>query len=549
MRRVIDTCRVERRLDAYLDLISMIFGRLDDFRDELAIVNDYLAEAKRQKNISKEGNARINKLYLLSDNNLYDSLVAQLPDNLDFFKRHEMWDNYFNGWSVTMRMYVQKNQYEMALAEAKAMYKAAQEIGNDSGLGVTARCVGEVYQTMGRHDQAEVYMREAVEYSRKSGHMLALINSYFILCQTLMAQNKYPEALAIADEYAEAIDSYHAFLQTRYDDPDSFSSQSRFYCYLVYATGYLETGDLAKGEEYLKKAEKLSAAYSEYFRLGSVIVRARFEELKGEYDKALENFNEGYRIQLEMGDRMDAMQTREIIARVHFTKGDYREAGAIYKELLVQKDSLRNMKFGAQLDELRIIYEVDKIMAEKERTVIYLTAAFIVCLLLILILGGWIFYSRALASKNRGLVRQIQEQDRLRKELKVIESRTHDPASEPAETNDPGQKLFRRLEEYLAATGCFKNGDLDRKELVSALSTNEKYLYNAVKGATGLTLLEYINKLRLEEAKQMLETQPSLTIDAILYECGFNAPRTFYRLFREHYDMSPKEYRNGLSRA
>jgi AraC-like DNA-binding protein len=54
--------------------------------------------------------------------------------------------------------------------------------------------------------------------------------------------------------------------------------------------------------------------------------------------------------------------------------------------------------------------------------------------------------------------------------------------------------------------------------------------------------MEYAHFLKLEEARKILDKHHELSIEAIAEECGLST-RTFYRLFKEHYKMSPAEYR------
>ena len=60
--------------------------------------------------------------------------------------------------------------------------------------------------------------------------------------------------------------------------------------------------------------------------------------------------------------------------------------------------------------------------------------------------------------------------------------------------------------------------------------------------ATGMTPLEYVHALRLEEAKQMLETS-EISIEAIANEVGYEDTSFFGRLFRRKVGVSPGEYR------
>jgi transcriptional regulator GlxA family with amidase domain len=60
--------------------------------------------------------------------------------------------------------------------------------------------------------------------------------------------------------------------------------------------------------------------------------------------------------------------------------------------------------------------------------------------------------------------------------------------------------------------------------------------------ATGMTPLDYVHALRLEEAKQMLETG-DLSVEAIANEVGYEDTGFFGRLFRRKVGMTPAHYR------
>jgi transcriptional regulator GlxA family with amidase domain len=64
--------------------------------------------------------------------------------------------------------------------------------------------------------------------------------------------------------------------------------------------------------------------------------------------------------------------------------------------------------------------------------------------------------------------------------------------------------------------------------------------------ATGFTPLEYVHALRVEEAKQLLETT-DLSIDAVAGEVGYEDSSFFRRLFRRRVGLSPQAYRLRFS--
>jgi transcriptional regulator GlxA family with amidase domain len=65
--------------------------------------------------------------------------------------------------------------------------------------------------------------------------------------------------------------------------------------------------------------------------------------------------------------------------------------------------------------------------------------------------------------------------------------------------------------------------------------------------ATGYAPLDYVQSLRIEEAKQMLETS-DLAIDAIAAEVGYAEPAAFRRMFKRATSIAPLQYRQRFRR-
>jgi transcriptional regulator GlxA family with amidase domain len=64
--------------------------------------------------------------------------------------------------------------------------------------------------------------------------------------------------------------------------------------------------------------------------------------------------------------------------------------------------------------------------------------------------------------------------------------------------------------------------------------------------ATGMSPLEYVHRLRIEEAKQMLETADA-PLEDVAAEVGYQDPSFFSRLFRRRVGMTPAHYRRRFS--
>ena len=57
---------------------------------------------------------------------------------------------------------------------------------------------------------------------------------------------------------------------------------------------------------------------------------------------------------------------------------------------------------------------------------------------------------------------------------------------------------------------------------------------------------KYVNKTRLNHAAVYLETT-DIPITQLCFDCGFDSQRTFNRVFKEEYRLTPREYRNRIN--
>lgn len=78
--------------------------------------------------------------------------------------------------------------------------------------------------------------------------------------------------------------------------------------------------------------------------------------------------------------------------------------------------------------------------------------------------------------------------------------------------------------------------------VVSAIGVPERTLKRRFKAATGSTIIAYIQNLRIEEAKRLLETTDE-PFEEISTTVGYENPAFFRRLFRRYTGLTPGQYR------
>jgi AraC-like DNA-binding protein/ligand-binding sensor protein len=84
------------------------------------------------------------------------------------------------------------------------------------------------------------------------------------------------------------------------------------------------------------------------------------------------------------------------------------------------------------------------------------------------------------------------------------------------------------------------------KDVATYCYCSESYINHSFKKRVGLNINTYINKVRIENAKQrLMETQDTMT--AIAMDLGFNDPNYFSRIFTRLIGYSPSEFRRRYS--
>ncbi len=86
--------------------------------------------------------------------------------------------------------------------------------------------------------------------------------------------------------------------------------------------------------------------------------------------------------------------------------------------------------------------------------------------------------------------------------------------------------------------------DLNQKSVAQMFYVSRSYLSKIFKAKTGRGFNEYLNKIRIEQAKACLKTT-ALPVTEIAFNCGFNDSNYFSKIFKKTEGVSPLNYRNG----
>lgn len=101
------------------------------------------------------------------------------------------------------------------------------------------------------------------------------------------------------------------------------------------------------------------------------------------------------------------------------------------------------------------------------------------------------------------------------------------------------QKVVTRIDSDLTA-------DLSLKTQAQLLNVNASYLSTLFKKETGMTLTDYVNKKRMDNAVFLLNST-NMQIQNIAQYCGIPDVNYFTKIFKKYIGKTPKEYRGEIS--
>ena len=548
LRTAIARSAGKEKLDNQLKLSLLYFPEMADDKKMdtlLTLLREMYDEAVRQGDIEKQGASLANTLIALFNKGNYDEIIRLAPDYMKKTDKPEAERFHYIIFNTYFKAYLAKGDDNTALAEAQQMYDRAQKNNDKYGMATALFCMSDMYGRQERCDEQEKYLRQSIDLWKTLGDKTLgkLTEACFQLCMSLRGQQRYDEALITAAEFEKTVSRYEEYTKAE-------QLTSRHNLYTAYMMIYMDKKDFDRAEIYCNKIDNIPFGRESEFLV--VKARAQIFNARKQYDKAL-----------QMTD--SAMTFTVTAAEQNIVRGikmqilaDMRGAGDVYNlanEYLKVQDSIHTATYNKNLDELRTQYEVDKITAQKERNRNYFLFALGGCILLLLVLAIWIYYSRQIERKNRTLAQQIKaltahqeasDNEMLAKTSFITEGKREENAEDGVYPESRMDKLCIAIRDALLKNKIYRNSALTRDMLVERLGTNRELFVKAFQYCFAISFTDYINNLRLKDAVTLLE-QSDLSVEEISEKIGFGTVRTFQRQFLAKHNLTPQNYRKMVN--
>ena len=543
LKQVLTTQDGIEMLTTYGRLIRICFetNNTDQALDTLLIYYDaYDKEARKQDQLKVQGYIRSSRLNALINRNKYEDVIKRAYSDLDFLYQNKLWEHYFEVYQSLIECYVKEQRYGKALSEAKTCYEISQTIKNtEEDLSSAIYPIAFLSKTLNRHSDAEVYFKEIIDNQREKEVSNIVLYSFLDLGHVLIEQKKYDETIEMSKSWAKALEKYR---------PGQANTGAKYMYYSFLAYLYVRMEQFDKVEYYCNVSEEYMPG-DRY--LGDMLFyRSLVFESKKNYDKAIELCDQAYKLTAQSNPPF-ASDMLNAKARMLDKAGRCSEIYPLFDRIEAVRDSLKLITINAQLDELRTVYEVDKHIAEKEEVRSFMYFAIVGCILLLIILGIWVYYNHQIAKKNKALAKQIKElKTQQEKEETELLNRTIFEREDIVDDLCPERRkdqLCIAIRDILLREKRYRDPSITRNHLIEDLGTNKELFVDAFQYCFGMSFPEYLNVLRLKDAIALLD-ESDLTIQEIAEKVGFGTVRTFQRQFQSKYNMSPKDYRKAASK-
>ncbi|MBQ8968602.1 MAG: helix-turn-helix domain-containing protein [Bacteroidaceae bacterium] len=106
----------------------------------------------------------------------------------------------------------------------------------------------------------------------------------------------------------------------------------------------------------------------------------------------------------------------------------------------------------------------------------------------------------------------------------------------------PTQTLIQRIRGVVETERLFLNAELKVSDVAARLGTNTRYVADCLKSEGEGSFPQYISRLRVEYAQQLIRRNPDKKMATVCIESGFVNEVSFFRTFKAFTGMTPKEW-------
>lgn len=441
-------------------------------------------------------------------------------------------------------------EYGKSLALAKEILAFVGEGTNHRTLSIKCRALAQMADCeseLNHISEAERLFQQSIDIMLESTHHTSRFSDIDPLFYSLLSLNDLYLDNNMADRSLPLMAKMDTAMNRLIQCPDNADwvvQKRRNNLTISKAMAYAANGQQEQAEALFREHQQFQG-----LDVADKTAEGLYLTIMGRYDEALRLFDETDSIVRSSGDFVNDSYVKTLLVHKYDAlqkAGRTAEALAMSNHIRQLTDSVRLLERQTDVEQLQEIKLQEEDIIRKQQSLtthrIVLIATVVLLLMAVYIIWRIHRYNRQLAEKNRSLYEQIQQ----REQVEAEEQRKLQ--AQPEEILSQNQQLYRRLCELMKQSDVYTDADTNHETLARLLGTNYQYVYAALRECADTTPADFLNLHRIRHAAKLLSTTDD-PVGLIIEMSGITNRSTFNRLFREHYSMSPSEYRKAAKQS
>lgn len=422
------------------------------------------------------------------------------------------------------------------------VFNYSEKHNNDMLKGNMLFMEGLLYRKINSLDKSYEYLNRSIEILNKKpeiGTLLRISQIEGVLCDIYITDGKYNEAWKEARRR-------EALLSDLRSKGECLALVDRQEAYLYSRLAYLSQrqGRYIVANEYYQKF--LTTDFSKT-NLGLLEINDYLLEL-GNYQDVIDN-NKRFFLDVDMDDVVSVIYQRALrqSATAYEGIGNYEWAYGALEKLSEIKERHRlaiNRQFVLDRENTAEILRYKQDLQRVENDLIKrhnLLVFFILITVLLLVLFILVLYDhKRLNSRNKKITSLLVE-------LREAKEESEQYHMDNIDSLPQDYRLFLKFDEKVRNERLYLNYQMQRDDFARLMGVDRNRFASIIKEYTGGgNLNAYLNDMRLEHSIYLLKNHPEMSIQEVGEASALPSSTTFYRLFKEKYDISPKVFREQL---
>jgi len=465
---------------------------------------------------------------------------------------------------------IRMSRYDVALDEALGLVKRARRLGDDVMLAEADMQVATIYAAQHLYNGSQEYADLAYNRLKDGNSNRELLAMSSVLSQSLdncIGSKQFASAEKVIGEWASNLSK----LRGKKDIDEGTLLEQEVAYFAKSALVYQMEGNTAK-------AADAYATYSSYdfSKVGRQDEATPYLILLGKYDEALENMPTllSYGIDtVRMGYYNNLLDR----ARIAYHKGEVEHAVDYHLRADAIKDSINIRNIMAATIEAEGQMGLDhqsETINKHQKTIrsqqIILGIAALLFILVMALVPMLLYTLKSVKKRNELLAKQVDDQIAYTQKLAMVRSELDQantkvemyekdaehsgqaplaeeaPGSEAAAANEDMVRQFVAMDKIIEDRKLYLDPDFNRTQLEIETNIPKEVASRLIKANTGYNFTVYINEKRLKHSVTLLRDYKNYTIEAVAMDSGFGEVRSFYRVFREKFGVTPTTYRESI---